>query len=245
MLQLNPKGPDLWDSILPEEARSLPDDLAHVDDLLRDRRFMEPFVRDFDERTGRRGVPVATYLRLMYLRRRHRLSYDALVGSVSDSIPWRTFCGIGCQDRVPSPNTLSHLTQKYGEETLHELHTLVTDDLEEWTIHRRRRAAGERAGEAGRRRHQRGGLERRLAGIPGVGPALGRLVERARAVLSSEALGLRPPHRPRNGGLRRINRRLLRIVRRTAVRARRLVRLVKDPKAQRRAQLALDLRCER
>jgi IS5 family transposase len=163
MLQLKSKGPDLWDSIIPEEARALPEDLAHVDELLRDERFMEPFVRRFDEKTGRRGLPVATYLRLMYLRRKNRLGYEALVGAVSASIPWRSFCGIGCQDRVPSPSTLSGLTQKYGEETLVELHGLVTEDLREWKINRRRKADAGAARSA--RRVQSDGLGRRLMSI--------------------------------------------------------------------------------
>jgi IS5 family transposase len=140
VLQLKSKGPDLWDSIIPEEARALPEDLAHVDELLRNERFMEPFVLRFNQTTGRRGLPVATYLRLMYLRRKHRLSYEALAGEVSSSIPWRSFCGIGAQDRVPSPSTLSGLTQKYGEETLRELYSLVSEDLREWKIRRRRGA---------------------------------------------------------------------------------------------------------
>ncbi|MFI5361418.1 MAG: transposase [Elusimicrobiota bacterium] len=161
MLQLKSKGPDLWDSIIPEEARALPEDLAHVDELLRDERFMAPFVRRFDEKTGRRGLPVATYLRLMYLRRKYRLGYDALVGEVAASIPWRSFCGIGCQDRVPSPSTLAGLTQKYGEETLAELHGLVAEDLREWKIRRRhRRAAGS---DAPARSVRRGGMGLRVA----------------------------------------------------------------------------------
>jgi IS5 family transposase len=174
MLQLKSKGPDLWDSIIPEEARALPEDLAYVDELLRDERFMEPFVRRFDEKTGRRGLPVATYLRLMYLRRKNRLGYEALVGAVSASIPWRSFCGIGCQDRVPSPSTLAGLTQKYGEETLRELHGLVAEDLREWKIRRRHNAA---AGAARSPRSvQRDGLGRRLARVSGAGPVLGRLL---------------------------------------------------------------------
>ncbi|MEQ1919081.1 MAG: transposase [Elusimicrobiota bacterium] len=139
MLQLKSKGPDLWDSIIPEEARALPEDLAYVDELLRDERFMKPFLSRFDQKTGRRGLPVATYLRLMYLRRKNRLSYEALAEEVSSSIPWRSFCGIGCQDRVPSPSTVSGLTQKYGEETLQELYRLVSEDLREWKIQRRRK----------------------------------------------------------------------------------------------------------
>lgn len=175
MLQLKSKGPDLWDSIIPEEARALPEDLAYVDELLRDERFMEPFVSRFDEKTGRRGLPVATYLRLMYLRRKNRLGYEALVGEVSSSIPWRSFCGIGCQDRVPSPSTLSGLTQKYGEETLLELYRLVSEDLREWKI-RRRRKAGAGDGGAGRRA-QSAGLRRRLTGLLGI---VRRTIDRAR-----------------------------------------------------------------
>jgi len=167
MLQLKSKGPDLWDSIIPEESRALPADLAYVDELLRDERFMEPFVRRFDEKTGRRGLSVATYLRLMYLRRKNRLSYEALVSEVSGSIPWRSFCGIGCQDRVPSPSTLAGLTQKYGEETLSELHGLVLEDLREWKIRRRRKATSGAARSAGSLHRE--GLSRRLAKILGGG----------------------------------------------------------------------------
>lgn len=180
MLQLKSKGPDLWDSIIPEEARALPVDLAYVDELLRDERFMAPFVRRFDEKTGRRGLSVATYLRLMYLRRKNRLSYEALVSEVSASIPWRSFCGIGCQDRVPSPSTLAGLTQKYGEETLSELHGLVLEDLREWKIKRRRKAASGAAPSAGSL--PRVGRSRRV--IPGGGSIPDRLLSIIQRILS-------------------------------------------------------------
>jgi len=238
MLQLKSKGPDLWDSIIPEEARALPEDLAHVDELLRDERFMAPFVRRFDEKTGRRGLPVATYLRLMYLRRKNRLSYEALVGEVSSSIQWRSFCGIGCQDRVPSPSTLAGLTQKYGEETLSELHGLVAEDLREWKIRRRCKAV---AGAARLpRRVHRNGLGRRLAKLRGVGPALGRLLENARAALAAEAAGLNGPEGSHERS-RGINRRLLGIVHRTMSRARNMAARIKDLRLRRKVQMTLDL----
>lgn len=164
MLQLRAKGPDLWDSIIPEEERALPDDLAHVDELLRDERFMAPFLSRFDRKTGRRGLPVATYLRLMYLRRKHRLSYEALVQDVSKSVPWRSFCGIGAQDKVPSSSTLSSLTVKYGEETLLELYRLVSEDLREWKIQVRRRAGAARRVQREAKERQRG-IDRRLRSI--------------------------------------------------------------------------------
>ena len=40
MLQLKPETPDLWDSILPEELRKLPEELARVDILLQDERLI-------------------------------------------------------------------------------------------------------------------------------------------------------------------------------------------------------------
>ncbi len=233
MLQLKAKGPDLWDSIIPEEARALPEELAHADELLSDERFMEPFVSRFDEKTGRRGLPVATYLRLMYLRRKHRLGYDALASEVAASIQWRVFCGIGSQDKVPSPSTLAGLTQKYGEETLIELYRLVSEDLADWKIRRRRKA-----GEAGPiRRAQRGGLGRRLARLPGVGPALGRLLEKARAALSAEAARLSGGKKPQ----RSVDRRLMGMVQRTMDQARRLAGRIKDLRLRRKVQMTLDL----
>ncbi len=231
MLQLKSKGPDLWDSIIPEEARALPPDLAYVDELLRDERFMEPFVHRFEAKTGRLGLPVATYLRLMYLRRKNRLSYEALVGEVSSSIPWRSFCGIGCQDRVPSPSTLAGLTQKYGEETLSELYSLVSQDLLEWKIRRRRKAS---AGDARPAKIMcRDGLSRRLAKLPGVGPVLSRLLENARAALTAEASG---------SHARGSDRRVLAIVHRTMDQARRLISRIKDLRLRRKVQMTLDLK---
>lgn len=232
MLRLAPKGADLWDSLLPEEARVLPEELARVDALLQDQRFMEPFVRRFDERTGRPGLPVATYLRLMYLRRKHRLSYEALAEAIRDSIPWRTFCGIGCQDRIPDPSTLARLTQKYGEETLGELYRLVNDGLEEWRIRPRRQS-----GQAPSRRPS--ALRRALGRLPVIGPAMGRLVERTARAVSEEARAL--GGRPSPSRLRAVHKRLLRILQAAAAAARRAAAGIKDLRARRQVQLALDL----
>jgi transposase, IS5 family len=45
--------PSLWESILPEEVRRLPEELARVDALLDDSEFFAPFVPFFDPRVGR------------------------------------------------------------------------------------------------------------------------------------------------------------------------------------------------
>jgi IS5 family transposase len=83
--------PSLWDSVLPEALRRLPEELARVDALLAD-----PVVlcAVFDPRMGRPLTPMETYLRLMFLKFRYRLGYEALCREVTDSISWRRLCRI-------------------------------------------------------------------------------------------------------------------------------------------------------
>lgn len=73
MFQLKPETPDLWDSVLPKELRKLSEELARLDILPQDERLMEPFVRRFGRTQGRSGLPLSTYLRLMYLKFRDEM----------------------------------------------------------------------------------------------------------------------------------------------------------------------------
>ena len=104
----------MWESILPDELRRLPVELARVDALLDDPVFFTPFVPFFDPRMGRPSTPMETYLRLMFLKFRYRLGYESLCREVSDSITWRQFCRIGIDQRVPHPTTLMKLTTRCG-----------------------------------------------------------------------------------------------------------------------------------
>jgi transposase, IS5 family len=104
----------LWESILPEQVRRLPEELARVDALLDDPAFFAPFVAFFDPRIGRPSTPMETYLRLMFLKFRYRLGYESLCREVSDSITWRMFCRIGLDGSVPHPTTLMKLTTRCG-----------------------------------------------------------------------------------------------------------------------------------
>jgi transposase, IS5 family len=106
--------PSLWESILPEEVRRLPDELTRVDALLDDPAFFAPFVPCFDPRIGRPSTPMETYLRLMFLKFRYRLGYESLCREVSDSITWRVFCRIPLDVSVPHPTTLMKLTTRCG-----------------------------------------------------------------------------------------------------------------------------------
>ncbi|CKQ57529.1 transposase [Mycobacterium tuberculosis] len=108
----------LWESVLPEELRRLPEELARVDALLDDSAFFCPFVPFFDPRMGRPSIPMETYLRLMFLKFRYRLGYESLCRGGTDSITWRRFCRIPLEGSVPHPTTLMKLTTRCGEDAV-------------------------------------------------------------------------------------------------------------------------------
>src|SRR5947209_9070510 len=107
--------PALWESLLPPEVLRLPAELARVDALLDDPAFFAPFAPYFHPVLGRPSTPVECYLRLMFLKFRHRLGYESLCAEVSDSISWRRFCRIALDGKVPHPATLMKLTTRCGE----------------------------------------------------------------------------------------------------------------------------------
>src|ERR1700758_1349272 len=107
--------PTLWDAILPSELLVLPEELARVDALLDDAVFFAPFVPYFDARIGRPSIPMETYLRMMFLKFRYRLGFEALCREVGDSISWQRFCRIPFGTRVPHPTTLMKLTTRCGD----------------------------------------------------------------------------------------------------------------------------------
>ena len=134
MLILRRDQPSLWDSVLPEGALALSEELARVDALLDDERFFAPFRERFYTRIGRPTVAVATYLRMMYLKRRYGLGYESLVKEVKDSFSWRRFCHLSLSDRVPDSTTLIKLTHKYGEDTVRALNDALVLKLKEGKV---------------------------------------------------------------------------------------------------------------
>jgi transposase, IS5 family len=114
MLRTRAPEVSLWEAVLPEEVLRLPEQLAQVDALLDDPVFFAPFIPFFDPRLGRPSTPMEVYLRLMFLKFRYRLGYEALCREVTDSITWRRFCRIPIDGRVPHPTTLMKLTTRCG-----------------------------------------------------------------------------------------------------------------------------------
>src|SRR3954464_14003569 len=114
MLRTVADQPSLWEAVLPEELRRLPEELARVDALVDDPAFFAPFVPFFDPPLGRPSTPMETYLRLTFLKFCYRLGYESLCREVSDSITWRRFCRIPLEGPVPHPTTLMKLTTRCG-----------------------------------------------------------------------------------------------------------------------------------
>lgn len=250
MLQLKPETPDLWDSILPEELRKLPEELARVDILLQDERLMEPFVRRFNQTQGRPGLPISTYLRLMYLKFRYKLGYETLVAEVSDSIAWRRFCGIGYQQKVPDASTLIKLTHKFGDETLAEIHGLIIAGLRERKLVRGRKIRTDTTVIASDIHHPTDAsllfdglrrLRQKLLKVPGIGLRLGRTMTKAKKLIFSIAQALRKRDGKSRERVKRINRNILRIVRKTVIKVKRVLRRVKDPRVRGHLQATLGL----
>jgi IS5 family transposase len=139
MLRERSVGESLWEAVLPAALRELPAELAKVDAILDDDRFLAPFRSRLTARVGRPTTPVETYLRLMYLKHRYGLGYETLCKEVADSFTWRRFCRIAFDGRVPDPSTLMKLTKRLGPGLLEELNTELLSFAVERKVLRSRR----------------------------------------------------------------------------------------------------------
>jgi len=131
MLRERTLQPDLWDLILPVGARRMSPELEAVDGLLDDDVFMVPFRIEFPSKRGRPTIPMEAYLRLMYLKFRYKMGYEALVAEVSNSISWRLFCRIGLSGDVPDASTLSKLTKGKAKAAVATLNDALLAKLQE------------------------------------------------------------------------------------------------------------------
>jgi IS5 family transposase len=139
MLRLRDGQASLWEVALPPGAKVLAPELAAIDTLLDDNRFLEPFLERFNSRIGRPTIPIETYLRLMYLKHRYGLGYETLVKEVADSLSWRRFCRLSLEAEVPHSTTLLKLTQRFGNEIVEELNqTLLKTAVERKLLRSRR-----------------------------------------------------------------------------------------------------------
>lgn len=105
---------NIFEFMLPPELCKLSEELAKVDTLLDDERFLAPFVGLITATTGRKTIPMETYLRMMYLKLRYQMGYEILVKEVDDFIKWRIFCRIPFDRPVPDSSPLIKLTKRFA-----------------------------------------------------------------------------------------------------------------------------------
>ncbi len=139
MLRLRDGQGQLWDAVLPPQATKLSPELAAIDTLLDDDRFLAPFRLRFASPLGRPTIPIETYLRLMSLKHRYALGYETLVKEVADSLSWRRFCRLSLDGEVPHSTTLLKLTRRFGPEIISELNQAVLSTAVERKLLRSRR----------------------------------------------------------------------------------------------------------
>lgn len=140
MLRLRTEQPDFWEYLLPPEALRIGLQLQAIDQLLDLEQFLAPFRSRFPAKRGRYTIPMETYLRLMYLKRRYQLGYESLVEEVNDSVSWRRFSRIGLMGRVPDASTLIKLTNGPCKGLADEVHHALIKQLEHKQVLRGRRA---------------------------------------------------------------------------------------------------------
>lgn len=126
-----PQAETLWDEVLPIEAKELPEDLARLDEVLRDPELLGPIAEHWRREVtetgravltdGRPTIAMETYVRLMVVKQRNQWGYETLVREVSDSLHLRRFCLIPLHVGVPDESTIRKLTRRIGAATVAEL----------------------------------------------------------------------------------------------------------------------------
>lgn len=117
------------DGFIDPSLYELDEELKRVDQLLSQKEFLKPFENLFSETMGRPGTPIPVYLRMQYLKSRFGLSYQEVEREVTERIPWRFFCHLSLQDRVPDSTTLIKLNQRCGDERLAVLNKALVKHL--------------------------------------------------------------------------------------------------------------------
>jgi IS5 family transposase len=117
------------DGFIDSSLFELDDELKRVDALLSQKEFLAPFEDVFHETMGRPGTPIPVYMRMQFLKYRFGLSYEELEREVTERIPWRFFCHLTLQDKVPDATTLIKLNQRFGDERLSMLNKALVKHL--------------------------------------------------------------------------------------------------------------------
>ena len=105
----------------------MPAELSRVDELLDDPAFFEPFRPFFHPVLGRKSVPMEMFLRLIYLKYRYRVGFEALCREVADSVSWSRFCRAPLWGSVPDHSTLKKIAKRCGPGAVEELNRALLE----------------------------------------------------------------------------------------------------------------------
>jgi IS5 family transposase len=120
----------LWDEVLPDGVRALPEDLQALDRLLSDPGLLAPISASWQQQAlahGRPTISMQTYVRLMVVKHRTGWGYETLMREVSDSLHLRRFCLIALGERVPDESTVRKLTRRLGAGVVNEITRAVIE----------------------------------------------------------------------------------------------------------------------
>ncbi|HET7378821.1 MAG TPA: transposase [Gaiellales bacterium] len=120
----------LWDDVLPDGVRELPEDLAALDLLLSDPELLAAISEGWQQQArahGRPTISMQTYVRLMVVKHRTGWGYETLMREVSDSLHLRRFCLIALGERVPDESTVRKLTRRLGAAVVNEITRVVIE----------------------------------------------------------------------------------------------------------------------
>jgi len=112
----------LWDEVLPEKLRGLPEDLAQIAALVRDEALLAAIGAHWEREAQARGrsakghgrprVVLQADVRLVVFEHREGWGWETLMREVSDSLHLRRFCLIPLDVEVPDESTVRKLTRR-------------------------------------------------------------------------------------------------------------------------------------
>jgi IS5 family transposase len=123
MLRTEAFAESLLDEYFPEEVKVLPDNLAAVDALLDNPEVLAAFRKYWEARAlnhGRPSLPIATFVRLMWIKQKTGWGYERLMDQVSDSFQLRRFARIPLGEEVPDESSVRKLARRLGNDVVDE-----------------------------------------------------------------------------------------------------------------------------
>jgi len=120
-------------------------ELAGIDDILRRHPHIKELVEQdllvgvSDPATGAPGMNGDQVFRALIIKQMNGFSYAGLAFHLADSVSYRTFCGYGAFDQVPSRSTLAKNIKRVRQETLEAVNRMLVDFAREEKIERGRK----------------------------------------------------------------------------------------------------------